>query len=263
MRTTQEFLGACNAVQLVTEPTRVSQHSASLLDLIITSAGSLIARSGVLPCDLSDHDIVYCDLKLNNNISQPKIIYSRFLQNINTNDISLDLRSLPLQNILRLGNVNEKVHFFNTLILQLFDIHAPVRAKRVTKVCKPWITPNIKLLMKERDRAKTMYRRERGDTHWRTYKDLRNFTTTCIRSEKKAYFEHLTRTSKPETIWRSLKMFDIYSRPAGELPVELRNIERMNEFFINSVPSYDTVTDFSYPDCPSACDRFEMVMVDE
>ena len=45
--------------QLITEPTRVTTQSQSLIDLCITNTPDKIVRSGVLPLGISDHSLVY------------------------------------------------------------------------------------------------------------------------------------------------------------------------------------------------------------
>lgn len=38
-----------------------------------------------------------------------------------------------------------------TLFLTAYDIHAPIKTKRVRSVCAPWLTKNLKELMFKRD----------------------------------------------------------------------------------------------------------------
>ena len=45
--------------QLITEPTRVTALSQSLIDLCITNTPDKIVRSGVMPLGISDHSLVY------------------------------------------------------------------------------------------------------------------------------------------------------------------------------------------------------------
>ena len=54
-----------------------------------------------------------------------------------------------------------KLEYFNNLLLTLFDKHAAVHTIKLKKKHNPWITENIKLLMKLRDRAKkSLYERK-------------------------------------------------------------------------------------------------------
>nr|CAH7757384.1 unnamed protein product [Callosobruchus chinensis] len=49
--------------------------------------------------------------------------------------------------------------FISDNIIALFDHHAPLKTIRVTKPRAPWLTPNLKLLMKLRDKALHRFRK--------------------------------------------------------------------------------------------------------
>ena len=49
-----------NLSQFITKPTRITKHSKTLLDVIITNSPANIRDSGVLSLSLSDHVMVYC-----------------------------------------------------------------------------------------------------------------------------------------------------------------------------------------------------------
>ena len=50
--------------QVITEPTRITDTSETAIDLICTSDVENISQSGVLPCKLSDHNVIFCTRKL-------------------------------------------------------------------------------------------------------------------------------------------------------------------------------------------------------
>ena len=52
----------------IKKPTRITETSASLLDVIITSRISSIMESGVLPCSIADHELIYAIV----NVGKPK-----------------------------------------------------------------------------------------------------------------------------------------------------------------------------------------------
>lgn len=61
----KSLLKAENLTQLIKQPTRITQDSSTLLDVIITNCPQIVSESGVLSMSLSDHDMVYCIRKLN------------------------------------------------------------------------------------------------------------------------------------------------------------------------------------------------------
>ena len=59
-----DFCKSINLTQLINQPTRVTETSLPLLDVLITSNINLVESSGVLPCHISDHYLVHATLKL-------------------------------------------------------------------------------------------------------------------------------------------------------------------------------------------------------
>ena len=52
------FCTAFNLTQMVKQPTRITETSATLIDVILASNTDLVKDVKVLPCSISDHDIV-------------------------------------------------------------------------------------------------------------------------------------------------------------------------------------------------------------
>ena len=57
------FLQTFGLTQLIKEPTRITDKTATLLDHILVNTADKISQSGVLRKAISDHDIIYCTRK--------------------------------------------------------------------------------------------------------------------------------------------------------------------------------------------------------
>ena len=67
----------CNAIgtsQLINEPTRITERSSTLIDLILTSNVNKISESGVIHTGTSDHSLIYAIRKGRKIRAQPKVI---------------------------------------------------------------------------------------------------------------------------------------------------------------------------------------------
>ena len=54
---------------MVLEPTRITEHSRTLIDLILTNYPERISECGVLPSEISDHfEKRFVNLKVNQNV---------------------------------------------------------------------------------------------------------------------------------------------------------------------------------------------------
>lgn len=97
--------------------------------------------------------------------------------------------------------------------------------------------------MSLRDKAKQKFRESKLPAHWDYYKSLRNFTTLCIRNEKKAYLEHKLNTTNPKVVWKELRSLNIVSRQKNCISDHLADANSINSFFIDSVPKLNADCD--------------------
>lgn len=224
-----------NLTQLIVEPTRTTGTSVSLLDIILVSTPLLIAGSGVINSEISDHDLVYCRSEFP-RCPSPTFYTYRDFSSFNKDSFLRDLRVAPFNAIFNM-NLNEKIDFFKTVVVNLFNAHSPVKTVRLTKKKMPWITDNIKLMQRLRDKAKARFRRTKSIVHWNYYKQLRNFTTVAIRNEKRAYFEYLRRERNSRCLWRELSRLHVTRARGRNIPPDLSNVDLINDAFVNCVPS--------------------------
>ena len=57
-----------NLKQLIRSPTRVAKSCSTLLDNILTNSNEMVSQSGVLDIGLSDHQLVFCTRKKQENV---------------------------------------------------------------------------------------------------------------------------------------------------------------------------------------------------
>ena len=134
------------------------------------------------------------------------------------------------------------MEYLNSLILQLFDAHAPIKTFRRNKNYKysPWITDNIKLLQKLRNKALQKFKVTKNPNHYAYYKQLRNYTTFAIRSEKKAYLRNKFNNSTVKENWAELKKLNFTrNNKVLNIPNHLSNVDDINKFFIKAAANVD------------------------
>ncbi|KAJ4430333.1 hypothetical protein ANN_22549 [Periplaneta americana] len=103
----------------------------------------------------------------------PKCIQYRDLRHINNASLISDALLLPWRDVWTLCTVDEKVQAFNNLVITLYDKHAPIKTRRITRPPAPWMTTEIRSLMRDRDEAFRKFKRLKND--------LNNyFTSTTI-----------------------------------------------------------------------------------
>ena len=141
--------------QLINEPTRVTESTSTLIDLIYTSYTDRVGGSGVSHIAISDHSLVYVYRKLSSDLTSKghSFISYRNFQNFDRenfrNEISQQDWSFDEFEDPNLAWSNWKTKF-----LQFVNSHAPFRTRR-TKLSKAlWINSALKKSMRCRDAAK-------------------------------------------------------------------------------------------------------------
>ena len=160
--------------QLINEPTRVTKTSATLIDIMLTNKEENISKSGVIHLGLSDHSLIYAVRKYCSPKSRQNTRYIRNFKNFNSRDFLTDLAFMPWESVAQHDNPNVCWQVWKSYYLQVLDRHAPLRCKRVRGNTLPWISPDIKNLMRSRDFHKKWAVKHNSQNHWENYKYLCN-----------------------------------------------------------------------------------------
>lgn len=232
-----------NFVQLITEPTRITNTTTALLDLILVNFENTCG-AGVVDAQISDHFLVHCTIMFNITEGPERIFKYRALKHINFENFQSDLESIPWNNIYHINNIDDKIGFVTDNILQLFNTHAPMKSIKCSKRSyAPWITDNIKFMQKLRNKALTKFKQTGQNGHWSYYKQLRNLTNTAINAEKRAYLRYKFSNCNVKEKWSELKKLSICKNRNIKIPEQLNNVDTINDFFINSSNNNETPKD--------------------
>ena len=164
---------------------------------------------------------------------------------------------MPWENVTQYDNPNSCWHLWKSFYLQTLDRHAPFRCMRTRGNSLPWITPNIKNLMRARDFHKKKAVKFNSQLHWAKYKDTRNKVNSELYKAKKSYFydkfEVCTRTKDPKQSWhhinhllgKNYKSNNIPQLIIGDTIVSdnLLIAEAFNDFFVSIGPKLSAEID--------------------
>ena len=94
--------------------------------------------------------------------------------------------------------------FHNNVFRQVLDAHAPVKTIKIRNRPCPFITDDIKELMKTRDNLHHRFLQTRSETDWAEYKNYRNnVKRALIDAERKhAYQEVQSNKSSSRSLWK-------------------------------------------------------------
>lgn len=221
--------------QAVAGPTRLGNRSSTLLDLLVSSDASLVSPATVVDVkEISDHMLVSFKIKLGKLKPETFFKTYRDYKNLNYNHFLHDLNLINWEYIYSLNSTDEMVTFFNSELLKLFDKHAPYKTSKISKPPAPWLTENLRFLMRLRDKARTRYRRTGSAAASAEYRALRNRVNITVRSEKKAYLQH-TFQRDPKNFWRTIRYLNLCSKSSSNTLIEA-SADSFNDYYLNSVP---------------------------
>ena len=205
--------------QLITEPTRVTQTSSTLIDHVYTTTPATIVESFVSQLSLSDHFPVCFTRKMNSKISKNQHTtashrcFKHFDEEIFLNELNTDLQAFQVGQ----QHIDDDLAIWFTIILQQLNKHAPIKIKRVkSKYLPEWFTPDITDMQQKRDTYKRL-------KLWDDYRKSRNKVRLLIRQAKRNHFLNKVDTCKNSAaIWKHMRAInkgDISS--TSNLPAEL------------------------------------------
>lgn len=193
--------------QLINEPTRCTQNTKTLIDVIYTNRPNRVVASGVLHLGISDHSLIYTIRKISiPNKTSHKRINIRNFKKFNANLFRNDLRNIPWENIDEIEDINDRWDLWKGMFLSVVDKHAPYKTKRIRNKKSPWMTPDIKKLLIERDKLKHLAVKTNNNEDWRSYKKARNDCNAKIKKIKTNYYQHLFKTisGNSKETWNSI-----------------------------------------------------------
>lgn len=177
-------------------PTRITDHSITLIDNIFSSISGKQSFSGNFLYNISDHLPQFHLIRGPSLKTESEKVYKKDWANFDRERFILDFLDIDWNNQLyHLTNVDEAFVTFNTLIQELVDRHVPtvqLTRRQLKTRLKPWITPGILKSIDKRDFYSSKYPKTKDPqlkTFFHTrYKMYRNLIVSLIRRSKTNYY---------------------------------------------------------------------------
>ncbi|XP_028518360.1 uncharacterized protein LOC114576263, partial [Exaiptasia diaphana] len=93
--------------QLIKEPTRITDTSRSLIDLIFVNNEHRITKSGIVPLTISDHSLIFCIIKAGVLKANPRTFEYRSYKNFDANKFKKDLSDVPWHIVNNENDIND------------------------------------------------------------------------------------------------------------------------------------------------------------
>ena len=170
-----------NLLTLITTPTRMTETSKSILDVILALDTKQVQMATVMENSISDHDLVYVTLRLKKACSKPVYITTRGFKNYIPFDFNSDVSLAPSSIVDVFDDVEDKLCAFDLLFTEILDHHAPVKTFKVRGKPNPCVTDDIRGLMKTRDDWCKKAKKTNDPLSWTSYRYFRQEVKREIR----------------------------------------------------------------------------------
>ena len=205
----QTLARAFSLEQLITSPTRITESSESIIDLIFVNNIHRVVASGVIPLDLSDHSLIFCVIKsgVAKTGGNYRDINYRCFKRYDKVKFNRDLENANWSFLDSISDINTTLSTWCNLFSVIAEKHAPIKSRRVKCINKaPWITPELTKLMRERDFHQKQAHKTNSEYHWVKFRQLRNFINNQIKLAKSKYYRDTINADKynPSGLWKTL-----------------------------------------------------------
>ena len=212
----------------INKPTRVTDHSASLIDNIYSNIPSQNCFSGILKTSISDHYGIFCidnDCNLNNDKVQ---IVKRSFTLKNIANFKNCLQNVTWDFVYLSDDIESAYQRFQGVLDQLLNTNFKKQTYTMNyKNRHPWMTAALRAQIKQKNKLHSLAISSRDDKIMDDYKETKKNLQSALRNSEITYFSN---------------QLDIHRNDMGKSWKVLRNIlgkdhnkrKKHHRFFINN-----------------------------
>ena len=222
-----DILSEFDLIQHIHGPT---QKSGNTLDLVITRQTSLITGYKI-DLQMSDHNIILCNLCLRKSPCETKTITFRKLKSINIVSFKMDVRDI-LSFCHNGANLDTLVDFYNNNLQYILDKHAPEQHRQVAmRRPTPWISQDIRPEKQKRRKLERIWRRTQQEDDYNAFKAQKIRVNCMLEDSKSKYYSGLIseNASNPKNLFKCLNMA-LHRKQVSPLPPHSSDLALANEF---------------------------------
>ncbi len=244
----RNYSSVCNLFglkQLISEPTRVTDKSSTLLDHILCNNQEKVCQSGVISVGISDHYMTYVSRKVvKGQIGGHKTVKIRSLKNYSSEKFVECLNSVDWSEVTDCDDVNMAWSNFESIFIKILDSVAPIKQVRLKQRAEPWFTSEILDLILERDSLLRHFKKSKSSDDYKCYCKLRNKVQRTVKKAKSDYLSSQIEENKnnPKKLWQHLKGLGYNSKSKencnmvlnidGEMCYDNKKVaDHINEFY--------------------------------
>ena len=242
-----KIVDSFNLKHLITDYTRVTASTKTCIDHILTNTESKVIR-GVIPCGISDHDIVYMikNMRIPKARNLPKVQTVRNYKKFDLNEFHADIKTIPFD-VIRSQNVDDANKLWLTwkaFFLAILNKHAPLITIKTRANKLPYVNADLRRLIRQRDYLRGKANRTGSKLLSQAFNQMRSRVNHELHKARKDYYTSQIEKHKDslKDTWKIIKHAIGQSNKAtqidkiscnGEVTTDKTKIsEILNEYFV-------------------------------
>ena len=161
----------------------------------------------MVPISISDHDLVYATLKSKKERQKPVYVNARSFLQYNSNSFLQDMSYAPWSVINVFDDIDDKLNAFNLILNNILDLHAPIKRVKVRSRHNPFITEEIRCLVKTRDHWRKLARQTNDTLAWAAYRNFKKEVRREIRLAEQGHVMEQIKSNpnNKRSIWKTIR----------------------------------------------------------
>ena len=224
--------------------TRITENSATIIDLCFTNITNLQATAGVAAVSVADHLMNFIILPKKNSVQEHKFVTARNFKRVNEDKLNDELAKIPWTIIEVFDDINDAWSTWKLLFDSVVNQHCPIKTFRPRKRPCPWFNKEIENLKIIREQYHNRAILTNNESDWQKYKKCKNKITALTREAKASYFkENISKSQgNSKSMWNILKKLLPKCKSSGIPCLEINGTQiydflkisnHFNSFFVN------------------------------
>ena len=193
--------------QLIKHLTRLTCHTSTLVDHIVTNCEEKVTQSGVMDTSLSDHQFIFCTRKIKRvKTNNHKQISFRSLKNYSMENFERELKNIAFPNYEKFSDVNSAYNDIVNKITQVINNLAPYKTIRVKNQSNEWFDGELAEQISNRDKLFKKFKKSKLHIDELMHKEAKNTVQRLIKEKKKFFFSKKLEENigEPKELWKNL-----------------------------------------------------------
>ena len=198
---TGDFADICFSngfIPIINKPTRITKHSATLIDNIITNnINQSSVVHGILQTDISDHFPIFL-IDENNYTKEINLtVKKRIMSNSNLIKCREYLHTYDFHDILCNTDAKSAMSAFINELSVVYNKYFLIKTCSKTYLCrKPWLTDGLKQSIRNKNKLYVKFIKDPSDVNEFNYKLYRNKLHHVLRSAERKHYQELITCNK-------------------------------------------------------------------